>query len=413
VTAGSFLVWHAEAVLTPREAWRAWVWQPAAVSGLLVAAALYGRGARRLWREAGRGRGVPSWRAGCFAAGLLAVAIALFSPVDPLGEQLFAAHMVQHLLLLTVAAPLLAAGAPARAALWAMPTARRRDLARWWHRRPALRRAAGLVAAPATAWALSEAALVLWHLPGPYRMALGNEWIHAAEHLSFLGTGFLFWRVVLRPDGYRRLQPGAGVLYVFTAGLPAGLLGALLTFAGRPLYPGQSPAAAAWGLTALGDQQLAGLLMWMPGGVVYLAAAAACFVTWLRQEERRGLRVTVVTAAMACIALLPVLGGCHDGAPAATVARGDPSAGKAAIAAFGCGACHSIPGVAGAEGMVGPPLTHFAGRAYIAGEVPNTRRSLIQWIMNPQSIEAGTAMPNLGVGQAQARDIAAYLYTLR
>lgn len=407
------LAWHGEMPLTPGDAWRAWVWQPAAAATLFLTAVVYLRGARTLWREAGQGRGLPGWRAACFAAGLLTVVVALFSPVDPLGEQLAAAHMVQHLLLLTVAAPLLAAGAPSRVILWAVPRGTRRRIGRWWPRRPALRWIGRCFGSAGTAWVLSVAALVLWHLPGPYRLALGDERIHALEHLSFLGTGFLFWWVVLRPDGYRRLEPGAGVLYVFTAGLPAGLLGALLTFAGRPLYAGQSVAASAWGLTALGDQQLAGLLMWMPGGVVYLAAAAVFFVAWLQQEERRAVRGAAIVAAVAGVALLPPIGACQGREPGVTVVGGNPHAGKEAIVAFGCGACHTIPGVAGAQGMVGPPLAQFARRAYIAGEVPNTQRSLIQWIMTPQSIEPGTAMPNLGVSQAQARDVAAYLYTLR
>ena len=125
--------------------------------------------------------------------------------------------------------------------------------------------------------------------------------------------------------------------------------------------------------------------------------------------SRRG----AIAAALSCGALLPVVGGCRDGSPTVAVAGGNPRAGKDAIVAFGCGACHTIPGVPGAQGMVGPPLTGFALRSYIAGEVPNTERDLIRWIMAPRSIEPGTAMPNLGVDQAQARDIAAYLYTLR
>jgi cytochrome c len=124
---------------------------------------------------------------------------------------------------------------------------------------------------------------------------------------------------------------------------------------------------------------------------------------------RRG----AILAAVSCAALLPVVGACRNGSPVAGVLGGHPRAGKDAIVAFGCGACHTIPGVPGAQGMVGPPLAQFASRAYIAGEVPNTERDLIRWIMTPQSIEPGTAMPNLGVNQAQARDIAAYLYTLR
>jgi cytochrome c oxidase assembly factor CtaG len=112
--------------------------------------------------------------------------------------------------------------------------------------------------------------------------------VHALEHASFLATSVLFWWVVFRPDGYRRLHRGLAVLYVFTAGLPNGLLGALLTLAGRPLYAGQSLGARLWGLSPLSDQQLAGLIMWMPGGVLHLAAAAAFFVAWLRAEEAGG-----------------------------------------------------------------------------------------------------------------------------
>jgi len=118
-------------------------------------------------------------------------------------------------------------------------------------------------------------------------------------------------------------------------------------------------------------------------------------------------KIVVILAAVAWA------GGCRQAAPAVLVAGGNAERGRDAITAYGCGACHVVPGVRAAQGMVGPPLTAFAGRAYIAGEAPNTANALIRWIMNPQSIEPGTAMPALGVTEAHARDIAAYLYTLR
>lgn len=104
---------------------------------------------------------------------------------------------------------------------------------------------------------------------------------------------------------------------------------------------------------------------------------------------------------------------CHDATPAQTVPGGDPARGKRQIVAYGCGSCHVIPGVGQARGLVGPPLTAFARRTYIAGEVPNNVANIVRWITVPQAIEPGTAMPNLGVSDGQARDIAAYLYTLR
>jgi cytochrome c len=108
-----------------------------------------------------------------------------------------------------------------------------------------------------------------------------------------------------------------------------------------------------------------------------------------------------------------LVGACGGQQPSKLTTGGDPARGKAQIVAYGCGSCHVIPGVRGARGLTGPPLTQFAYRAYIAGEVPNNEDFLVQWISVPQSIEPGTVMPNLGVSNAQARDIAAYLYSLK
>jgi cytochrome c oxidase assembly factor CtaG len=293
-------------LLVPQHLWTAWTWEPGVVAGLLAAAGWYAAGVRRLRREAGRARGLAWWAPWCFGAGLAAVALALCSPLDPLGETLFAAHMVQHLVLLLVAAPLLALGAAPFVLLWAFPLPLRRSLGAWWRRRTGLARATNALGSPAAAWVLSVGTLLFWHLPGPYRAALTLEGVHALEHVSFLASGAVFWWVVVRPDGYRRLNPGLGVLYVFTAGLPSGLLGALLTFAGRPLYAGQSAGAALWGLTPLQDQQLAGLIMWMPGGAVHLAAAAAFFVLWLGAEERKGAREAAVAVAAVLVLALVV-----------------------------------------------------------------------------------------------------------
>ena len=116
-----------------------------------------------------------------------------------------------------------------------------------------------------------------------------------------------------------------------------------------------------------------------------------------------------------CVALLGIAGvllGCQDHAPARPVPGGDPAAGKQLLAERGCGSCHMIPGVGGANGLVGPPLDHFARRTYIAGEVINNADFLVRWIEVPQAIEPGTAMPNLGITEGQARSMAAYLYTL-
>jgi cytochrome c2 len=132
----------------------------------------------------------------------------------------------------------------------------------------------------------------------------------------------------------------------------------------------------------------------------------------MRRDMTQPRRLPVLGSLLVAAAGL-WLAACGDEAKALPVPGGHPDRGKQELAAYGCGACHVIPGVRGAQGAVGPPLTQFARRTYIAGEAPNTGRFLVQWIMAPQSIEPGTAMPNLGVTAGQARDIAAYLYTLR
>jgi cytochrome c1 len=114
------------------------------------------------------------------------------------------------------------------------------------------------------------------------------------------------------------------------------------------------------------------------------------------------------------MALAILSAGCRkERQPAVSVLGGDPERGKQQIIAYGCGSCHIVPGVPGANGLVGPPLNHWAYRAYIAGEVPNSPDFLTRWIAVPQAIEPGTVMPNLGVSESKARDIAAYLYTLK
>lgn len=119
----------------------------------------------------------------------------------------------------------------------------------------------------------------------------------------------------------------------------------------------------------------------------------------------------LLIAAAAAVTLAAC--GQLTGAPAQNVPGGDPDRGRGALQAYGCGACHSIPGVPGANATVGPPLDHWASRRFIGGELPNEPDSLIKWIMNPQSVEPGTAMPNLNVDEAAARDITAYLYTIQ
>jgi cytochrome c2 len=160
--------------------------------------------------------------------------------------------------------------------------------------------------------------------------------------------------------------------------------------------------------------------MWIPAGLVYVVAALALLAGWLRESERRVMRHEASVASRALVVALIALvsgAGCGDDAEAARhvtdmTGGGDPHRGREAIAFYGCTSCHVIPGVRGADGLVGPPLHAIGSRAYVGGVVPNTPENLIAWIQNPPAVDPKTAMPNVRVGPEDARDIAAYLYTL-
>jgi putative membrane protein len=283
---------HAGEPPAPHDLWTAWNWEPAILFGLALIGIFYARGARSLWQRAGAGREGLSRRVLPFTLGWLALFAALVSPLDALSGVLFSAHMIQHLLLMQVAAPLLVLGFSPAILAWGVPyrwrgALRTRDGAFTW-----ARSLWKLVSHPLTAWSLHVLALWAWHVPGLYGAALADERLHALEHFSFLGSGLLYWGSLLYAT--RSEQLGARLLSVFTLGLQSGLLGALLTFSSQPWYAGQSAGAAAWGLTSLGDQQLAGVLMWVPGGAVTLLAALwllGARLAAMEREDRAGGRM--------------------------------------------------------------------------------------------------------------------------
>lgn len=266
--------------------WRVWEWAPLVLAGLAVSGAWYLAGLRMVWRRAGVGNGIPTWRAACFAGGLLVLFVALVSPVAALGEALFSAHMVQHLTLMLVAAPLLVAGSPLLAALWALPRSWRPGIGRWWRRSPRVRAVVAWITAPIVVWLMQLTVMWVWHAPRLYQAALRSEWVHALEHLSLLTAALLFWWLVMQPTGRRRMSYPATMVFIATTLMQSGALGALLSFSQRPWYPAQAAGAAVWHLPPLADQQLAGVIMWVPMDLIYLAAAAVIFMRWLAAEER-------------------------------------------------------------------------------------------------------------------------------
>lgn len=265
--------------------WTTWGWEPLPILGLVLSAWLYARGVRRLWRASRVGGGIQKWEAGCFAGGWAALFAALVSPIHPWGQLLFAAHMTQHEILMLAAAPLLVLGRPTVAFLRALPPRWAQSLARaanagWWQR------VWGFVTNALVAWMIHAALLWVWHLPALFQATLDHDAVHALQHASFLGSALLFWWALLhgRP---RLMGHGLAVVYLFTTALHSGLLGALLTFARTVWYPAYAGKTQSWGLTPLEDQQLGGLIMWVPACTVYIIAGLALFTAWLRESEAR------------------------------------------------------------------------------------------------------------------------------
>jgi len=251
------------------------------MASLLVAAGLLWLVAARRVRAA-RGPAAVSWgRSALFLGGLGAVAVALASPVDAGAATWFSVHMVQHLLLALVAAPLLVLARPLTLALQASTPATRRRLVLLLHRQPL-----ALLSSPLVAWC--GFALVMWatHFSPLYEAALANPGLHALEHLAYLGSALLFWSAVAAVDpSPARLSPPARILYLFLAMPQMTFLGLAIYGARHVLYPayGSGPAALA-------DQRLAGALMGGGGVLVVVPAVGVLLLDWWVREERAAAR---------------------------------------------------------------------------------------------------------------------------
>ncbi len=238
---------------------------------LLVAAVLFGIGWLRL--RARSRHHAEGWRrrALWFVAGWGVVAVALVSPLHAAGERSFAAHMVEHESLMLLGAPLLVLAEPLVVLLWALPSGLRRGIGAV----VTSRAATGLWAHATeafTATALQAAALWLWHAPALFDLALAHAGWHAAQHFTFLATALLFWTAMLRRG--TAANPGVAALCLFATSLVSGALGALMAMSQSPWYRGYAALPMApFGLTPAEDQQLAGLLMWIPGGLVHALVA--------------------------------------------------------------------------------------------------------------------------------------------
>jgi putative membrane protein len=257
-------------------------WDRLAVVILAGTAVLYAGGSRELRRRGAQVRWIE--RVAFWAGAVVALAV-LLPPVDLLATRLFSVHMFQHEVLMLVAAPMLVAGRPIVPALWALPET--------WRRRVTHGRGTAVVTGmwrtltlPLVAWALHGATVWLWHLPWSYEAAVHHESIHALQHFTLVLTAALFWWGLVY-GRYGRAGYGASVVFVFITLVHTGVLGAIFALSETPFYRVYVQRASIAGIDPVADQQLAGLIMWIPAGVALTCFGLALCAAWLGASERR------------------------------------------------------------------------------------------------------------------------------
>ncbi|WP_321858707.1 cytochrome c oxidase assembly protein [Paraburkholderia tropica] len=272
-----------------------WSFEPWVVALMAISAAAYIAGYLRLQRRRVRsgpgagvgrpGRGIrvrQLWLA-AFAGGWATLVVALMSPFDTLSDALFSAHMVQHESMMLIAAPLFVLGRPLGVWIWALPRAARLWVGRAV-RAPAVAGTWRTLTAPLVAWLLHAAALWAWHAPMLFEAALAQPAIHTLQHASFLITALLFWWTVFG-DGARRQTGGHAMLSLFTTMVHTSALGALITLSPGLWYPSYVETCSALGVDPLQDQQLGGLIMWVPGAAAYLVGGLVVASRWLGRSD--------------------------------------------------------------------------------------------------------------------------------
>ena len=260
-------------------------------ASLILVALMYLRGWLRLRRL--KLDSVQAWRAGGFMLGLFLIWLAIASPLSALDHEMLTAHMVQHLLLMTFAAPFILLGAALKTLLYGLPYRLVKIMGRSF-RSTGLHRVWNALTHPVICWLGAVSTLVAWHIPAVFVLGLRSQMWHGIEQASFLATGLLFWRPVVQPQRSASKWPEPSLLvYLFLATLPCDLLSGFLVFCDRVVYPVYFSSSQPFGLSALEDQQCAGALMWTCVTLVYLIAGAIVTARLLsphRSEERPMLR---------------------------------------------------------------------------------------------------------------------------
>jgi putative membrane protein len=251
---------------------------------LIVSAAMYVSGFVAIRRRASEHWRDRAPQALLYLAGWLTLAGALVSPLHWLGEHVFTFHMIEHEIVMAVSAPLLVLSRPLGILLWALPKSGRLLFGRAWRAAASGATRVGLTR-PTSATVIHGAAIWIWHAPQFFDAAVADEWVHRLQHLSFFLTALLFWWAMLRRASY-----GVATWHLFVTMIHTSVLGALIALAPTVLYAAQTVHALAFGLTPLEDQQLAGVVMWVPAGTIYAGATLLCAARWISWSGSRQVR---------------------------------------------------------------------------------------------------------------------------
>jgi cytochrome c oxidase assembly factor CtaG len=262
-----------------------WEWRLEIIVLLLALALVYTTGWWRLRRKAhGKLATVP--RLAAYGTALLIMAIALMSPIDVLGGQLFFMHMVQHLLTIMLAAPLLWLASPFPISLWGLPRPVRRAVGSQFRPGAGTRRALAMITRPAFAWLLFLFVYLGWHDPNLYNLALRRAWVHDLEHITFFLAAVIFWWHVVgaAPHIHGRLPDWGRIGYVLAALPPNMLAGVAIAFSSSVIYTYYESIPNIWGVTTLQDQMLGGVIMWIVGSMMYILAALILISGLLKRQ---------------------------------------------------------------------------------------------------------------------------------
>lgn len=262
---------------------------PFPLAALVLTSGVYVRGTLRIWGHVGQGTVVRRGQLVAWGLAVLSLVVAFAGPVEALAGEHLSVHMVQHVLLAVVAAPLVAMAAPLLPVLQGLPHRLRRPAARLHRRVQPLRSWTYTGGWPFAVVSLYAASTWLWHLPGPYQAAVHHDVVHAAEHATMLATGVLLWWTILQTARRSSFGYGTGILLVFFTALQHAGLGGLLSLSPTVLYP-VVYAGGGSTFSALDDQQLAGMLMWAPSKFVHAVVVVLLALAWLRDVETRARR---------------------------------------------------------------------------------------------------------------------------